>query len=69
MRELDPKIGVQEELFNQIYKVLQGDVTFQIRRMCVGNGGDIGYRSLMEGSSLKVQQDIILISISLAITL
>ena len=59
MRELDPKIGVQEELFNQIYKVLQGDVTFQIRRMCVGNGGDIGYRSLMEGSSLKVQQDIL----------
>ena len=59
MRELDPKIEWQEELFKQIYKVLQGDVTAQIRKMCVGNGGDIGFRSLMEGNSLKVQKDIL----------
>ena len=59
MRELDPKIELQEELFRQIYNVLQGDVTSRIRTMCVGNGCDVGYRSLMEGKSLKVQKDIL----------
>lgn len=59
MRELDPKIEWQEELFKQIYKVLQGNVTAQIRKMCMGNCGDIGFRSLMEGNSLRVQKDIL----------
>ena len=59
MRELDPKIELQEELFKQIYNVLQGDVTSRIRKMCVGNGCDVGFRSNMEGKSLKVQKDIL----------
>lgn len=59
MRELNPKIDLQEELFKQIYSVLQGDVTRKIRQMCVGNGSDIGYRSLMEGNSLKVQEKVL----------
>ncbi len=59
MRELDPKIELQEELFKQIYNVLQGDVTARIRKMCVGNGCDVGFRSNMEGKSLKVQKDIL----------
>lgn len=59
MRELDPKIDLQEILFKQIYNVLQGDVTTRIRRMCVGNGCDINFRSIMEGNNLKVQENLL----------
>lgn len=59
MRELDPKIGLQEELNRQIWNVLQGDVIEAIRKRCKGGIYDLNYRSVMEGNSLRVQETLL----------
>ena len=59
MRELDPKIELQELLAKQIFNVLQGNVTDAIRQQCEGNVYDLNFRSVMEGNSLKVQESLL----------
>ena len=59
MRELDPKIELQEELNRQIWSVLQGDVIESIRKNCEGSMYDLNYRSVMEGNSLRVQETLL----------
>lgn len=59
MRELDPRIEMQELLAQQIFNVLQGEVTEIIRQQCEGCGFDMNFRSVMEGNSLKVQQTLL----------
>ena len=59
MRELNPKIDLQELLAKQIFKVLQGTVTDDIRRKCEGDDIDVTFRSVMEGNSLKVQESLL----------
>ena len=59
MRELDPKIDLQEILGQQIFNVLQGNVVEDIRKKCEGSGFDLNYRSVMEGSSLRVQETLL----------
>ena len=55
MRELDPRIDLQEELNRQIWNVLQGNAIENIRKNCEGSVFDLNYRSVMEGNSLRVQ--------------
>ena len=59
MRELDPKIELQELLGQQILNVLQSTVTDTIRRKCEGNLSDMNFRSVMEGNSLKVNETLL----------
>lgn len=59
MRELDPKIDLQLLLGNQILNVLQGGVIEGIRKNCEGNSADVGFRSMREGNSLKVQETLL----------
>ena len=59
MRELDPRIELQELLAQQIFNVLQGSVTEDIRQRCEGNSYDVNFRSIMEGNSLKVQKTVL----------
>ena len=59
MRELDPKIELHELLAQQIYGVLQGEVTNGIRLRCSGEDGDMNLWSVMEGNSLKVQESLL----------
>lgn len=59
MRELNPKIEIQQLLTDQINKALQGDVIDPIRRRCASQGDDAYCRSLMEGSSLKITPRIL----------
>lgn len=59
MRELNPKIDLQELLAQQIFNVLQGTVTGAIRKSCEGNLSDLNFRSVMEGNSLKVNDTLL----------
>lgn len=59
MRELDPKIDLQELLGQQIFNVLQGSVTEIVRQHCEGIGFDVNFRSVMEGNSLKVSETLL----------
>lgn len=59
MRELDPKIDLQELLGQQIFNVLQGSVTEIVRQQCEGIGFDVNFRSVMEGNSLKVSETLL----------
>lgn len=59
MRELDPKIELQELLGQQIFNVLQGSVTEFVRVQCEGIGFDVNFRSVMEGNSLKVSDTLL----------
>lgn len=59
MRELDPKIDLQIVLGQQIMNVLQGGVIESIRKNCEGNSDDVYFRSIREGSSLKVQETLL----------
>lgn len=59
MRELDPKIELQELLGVQIFNVLQGTVTDPVRQRCEGNSYDVNFRSVMEGNSLKVKETLL----------
>ncbi|MCQ2375021.1 MAG: M48 family metalloprotease [Salinivirgaceae bacterium] len=59
MRELDPKIKMQDLLARQIFNVLQGSVTEIIRQHCEGAGIDMNLRSVMEGNSLKVSETLL----------
>lgn len=59
MRELDPKIDLQEILGQQIFNVLQGSVTEIVRQSCEGLGFDVNFRSVMEGNSIKVSETLL----------
>lgn len=59
MRELDPRIDLQEELNRQIWNVLQGNAIENIRKNCEGSVFDLNYRSVMEGNSLRVQETLL----------
>ena len=59
MRELNPKIELQELIGQQILNVLQSTVTDTIRRNCEGIFSDLNFRSVMEGNSLKVNKTLL----------
>ena len=59
MRELNPQIGLHAELGRQIFSALQGSVTEEIRQNCMGNAGDVYFRSIREGNSLKVNDTLL----------
>lgn len=59
MRELDPRIELQELLGMQIFNSLQGSVTEVVRQKCEGCLYDVHFRSVMEGNSLKVKPSIL----------
>ena len=59
MRELDPKIELQMVLGQQLLDVLQGPMIEAIRQQCEGNIIDLGFRSRVEGTSLKVSTELL----------
>lgn len=59
MRELNPQIELQGILAQQIFSVLQGEVTEDIRQKCEGNIYDVNFRSMREGNSLKVNKTLL----------
>ena len=59
MRELDPKIELQMVLGKQIMNVLQGPTIVNIRQQCEGNIIDWGFRSRVEGTSMKVSNELL----------
>lgn len=59
MRELNPKIDLQMVLGQQIMNVLQGPAIESIRQQCEGFVYDIGFRSRVEGTSLKVSNELL----------
>lgn len=59
MRDLDPKIELQEIIHQQIYDALQGSILEDIRKMSYGAGRDTFIRSEFEGNSLKVEQSLL----------
>lgn len=56
MRELDPKIDLHIELYNQIYKALQGDVMDAIRISCGDDDHHRLFQRSMVGRSFKVEE-------------
>lgn len=56
MRELDPKIELHAELYNQLYKTLQGDVMDAIRRSCGEDDKHRIFQRSMVGRSFKVEE-------------
>lgn len=59
MRELDPKIELQQTLGQQITNVLQGPAIENIRHQCEGNIRAMSDRGLMEGTSFKVSEKLL----------
>ena len=59
MRELNPQIELQQQLAQEIFNALQGEVTEDIRQKCEGNGIDLYFRSAREGNSLKVNETLL----------
>ena len=59
MRELDPKIELQQTLGQQIMNVLQGPTIEIIRQQCEGNIRAMSFRGLKEGTSFRVSEKLL----------
>lgn len=59
MRELDPKIELQQTLGQQIMNVLQGFTIEKIRHQCEGNIRAMNFRGVKEGTSFKVSEKLL----------
>ncbi len=59
MRTLEPSIGLHTLLWNQIFECLQAQTTYQLLCQCEGDEVDVRMRSVMEGNSLKVDDQLL----------
>jgi len=56
MKYLNPELPLEKHLQAQIYNALQGDVVNFVQKYCEDNMEDILYRSMMDGSSMKIDE-------------
>ena len=56
MKYLNPQLPLEKQLQAQIYNALQGDVVNFVQKYCEDNMEDILYKSMMEGSSMKIDE-------------
>lgn len=59
MKQLNPQIGLEQELNRQIYEALQGSVVEEVLRQVRTDASDSYWRSTLEGHSFKVERTLL----------
>ena len=59
MKQLNPQIGLEQELNRQIYEALQGSVVEEVLRQVRTDASDSYWRSTLEGHSFKVERSLL----------